>query len=259
MQKAINIDIDQNLVLATDAALTAGSALVKNRSKWSVLIGQTNRDRKLLADVESEKLLIQFITDNSSYPLLTEEMGWYGLNTENLKDKNPEIFWIIDPLDGTVNYSTNIPLCSVSIALIYKGRPILGVVYDFNREELFSGGYGKGATFNGKKFNVSKTSEKSRAILMTGFPKSRNFSKEAVSNFVVTAAAWQKIRMFGSASLSLAYVANGRADAYQEDDIMFWDIAAGSALVEAAGGNVEFVVDDFTMPLSVLATNGYLK
>lgn len=254
-----DINITQCLNLANQAALEAGSALSKNKIAWNIFVDEPERDRKLRADLESEKILLNHFLNNSDYPLLTEETGWHGLVSKSGEKNEPDIFWIIDPLDGTVNYSMNIPLCCVSVALVCAGKPILGVVYDFERNELFSGGDKLGVTRNGQAVGVSTTLKKSNSILMTGFPKARDFSDAAMFRFGMEAADWQKVRMIGSAALSMAYVASGRADAYQEENIMPWDIAAGWALVEAGGGNVEVQMEGFRAPLFVSAANGHLN
>ena len=251
-----DINITRFLNLANKAALESGAALVKNKFAWSFSIDEPKRDKKLLADTESEKILLHQLLNNSGYPVLTEESGWHGENTRPKQRIEPNVFWIIDPLDGTVNYSMNIPLCCVSIALVCNKKPVLGVVYDFDRDELFSGGYGQGATMNGKKIMVSKLKKKSESIIMTGFPKASDFSDHGLARFGLEVASWQKVRMLGSAALSMAYVAAGRADAYKEENIMPWDIAGGWALIELAGGNVQVTMDDFINPLTISATNG---
>jgi myo-inositol-1(or 4)-monophosphatase len=254
-----DINITKHLGLANQATLEAGAALNKNKLAWNDLVGEHKRDRKLRADLESEKILLGCLLVTDGYPVLTEESGWHGMALDFDGESEPDTFWIIDPLDGTVNYSMNIPLWSVSVALVCAGKPVLGVVYDVERNELFSGGRDLGVTLNGQDIGVSSTLQKSESVLMTGFPKARDFSNAAMSRFGVEVADWQKVRMIGSAALSMAYVAAGRADAYQEENIMPWDIAAGWALVESAGGRVEVQMENFVMPLTVLATNGNLS
>jgi myo-inositol-1(or 4)-monophosphatase len=251
-----DINISKFLNLAEKAALQSGVALVKNKVAWNFSIDKPKRDKKLLADIESERILLEQLLTYSEYPVLTEESGWHGINTELEQRIEPNVFWIIDPLDGTVNYSMNIPLCCVSIALVCNKKPVLGVIYDFYRDELFSGGYGQGATMNGEKIKVSKLKKKSESIIMTGFPKARDFSDHGLARFGLEVASWQKVRMLGSAALSMAYVAAGRADAYKEENIMPWDIAGGWALIEFAGGNVHVRMDDFLNPITISASNG---
>jgi myo-inositol-1(or 4)-monophosphatase len=116
---------------------------------------------------------------------------------------------------------------------------VLGAVFDFHRDEMFSGVVGEGAWCNEEQIFVSDTRIASRAVLTTGFPSFRDFDDDSLLGFVRHVQRFKKVRLLGSAALSLAYVACGRADAYAEDDIMLWDVAAGLALVSAAGGAIE--------------------
>jgi myo-inositol-1(or 4)-monophosphatase len=254
-----NINIAKCLALANDGALKAGAALTKNKVVWNLIIHDSERDKKLKADIESEKILLHHFLNNSDFPVLTEETGWHHLGGKSINEIESGIFWIIDPLDGTINYSMNIPLCCVSVALICNRKPVLGAIYDFERAELFSGGLGLGVKMNGQIIKVSEKIKKSESILMTGFPKARDFSERGMTRFGIAAADWRKVRMLGSASLSMAYVAAGRADAYEEESIMSWDVSAGWALIELAGGRVEAQMESFRSPLNVCATNGHLK
>ena len=135
---------------------------------------------------------------------------------------------------------------------------VLGVVYDFNRNEMFSGLIGQGAWLNGKPIKVSNTKKKSRAILCTGFPVSSDFSSKTLLRFVENIMEYKKIRLLGSAALSLAYVACGRADVYVENGIKLWDVAGGIALVEAAGGQAQYAALDKENILTVKGSNEYL-
>jgi myo-inositol-1(or 4)-monophosphatase len=190
------------------------------------------RDVKLQADTEAESIVLDVLRKTSDYPVLAEEGGMSGAPSGS----GP--FWIVDPLDGTLNYSRNIDLCCVSIALYDGLVPILGVVYDFNRHDLFSGVVGAGADLNGEPISPTSVTEPGRAVLATGFPVQRDFGSTALQSFMSQVQQFKKIRLLGSAALSLAYVASGRVDAYTEEDIMIWDVAAGVALVQASGGNV---------------------
>ena len=216
--------------LAKQTARTAAGTLqAVNRNDILNLAG---RDIKHRADLETEKIIFNILGKNSEYPLLTEESGQHG----NVHTDSP--VWIIDPLDGTLNYTRGIGFCCVSIALWQRDKPILGVVFDFNREELFSGLVGQGAWCNEKPIVVSNIECPAKAVLTTGFPVNRDFSSGAIKDFLVQVQQFKKIRLLGSAALSLAYVACGRVDAYTEEDIMLWYVAAGIALVKAAGGFV---------------------
>jgi len=192
----------------------------------------TVRDIKLVADQMSENLILGELREATGIPAFAEETGRHGSEHVN------GLLWVVDPLDGTVNYSRSIPQCCVSIALLQHDVPVVGAIYDFIRDEMFTGIVGAGAWLNARVINVSQIDQRGHAILATGLPSRRDFSPEALSRFGQSLAGWQKVRMFGSAALSLAYVASGRVDAYWEESIMPWDIAAGHAIVEAAGGAI---------------------
>ncbi|PAB59152.1 inositol monophosphatase family protein [Anaeromicrobium sediminis] len=220
------------LNIAKEAAKLAGVKLIELSKESCDVISSVDKDIKLKADKDSEQVTIDYLKKHSNYSILSEENGLYG----NVDNNTP--FWIVDPLDGTANYSKNIPISCVSIALWEKNNPILGVVYDFNRNELFYGIVGKGAWCNKQSISVSKITNSKHAILATGFPIFRDYSINSLKPFIEQIQEYKKIRMLGSAALSLAYVASGRIDIYTEEDIMLWDVAAGIALVKAAGGYI---------------------
>ena len=218
--------------LAKQAAIAASGSLKKlGRDE---VIDRSGRDVKHRADLESEKIILDILKSASAYAVLSEESGELGIINEN----SPT--WIVDPLDGTLNYSQNISFSCISIALWRSKQPILGIVYDFNHDELFSGVVGVGAWCNEDLIKVSEIDLPGNAVLATGFPVNRDFSSKGLNDFIQQIEQFKKIRLLGSAALSLAYVACGRVDAYTEEDIMFWDVAAGIALVKAGGGDVFF-------------------
>jgi len=145
--------------------------------------------------------------------------------------------WIIDPLDGTTNYSHGYPVFCVSIALENEGVIVLGVIYDPMREDMFVAVRGKGAYLNNKKLKVSSVKNISRSLLATGFPYDIRESKENnLDYFNAMAVKVQAIRRAGSAALDLAYLAAGRFDGFWELKLKPWDTAAGCLMVEEAGG-----------------------
>ena len=167
--------------------------------------------------------------------------------------------WIVDPLDGTTNYTHGLPIFGVSIALETERRIELGVVYDPAREELFVGERGRGATLNDAPMAVSTTATLRESLLTTGFPynirETRDTNLPEYAAFSVRARA---VRRLGSAVIDLAYVACGRFDGFWELRLGSWDVAAGSVLVEEAGGLVTAVDGgplDVDAP-TLLATNG---
>jgi myo-inositol-1(or 4)-monophosphatase len=149
-----------------------------------------------------------------------------------------EIFWVVDPLDGTANYSRNISLCCVSIALIQNLKPVLGVIYDFNNNDLYEGSINSKAVLNEKEIHVSDVLFPSDGILITGLPNDTDYSDHSLMEMIKGFQKWRKVRMLGSAALAAAYVASGKADLYKEKRTYLWDVAAGAAIVEAAGGFV---------------------
>ncbi len=243
-------EIRQALALAEAAAREAGEALAGRGAGFEGIESADGRDIKLKADKSAEALILKRLSDDSDHAILSEEEGWVG--------QAGNTAWVVDPLDGSSNYNREIPLCAVSVALIDKGRPVLGVVHDFNRDELFSGARGVGATCNGRAISVSPIADMPQATLITGFPVNHDFSDRALTEAGREFSRWKKIRMIGSATLSTAWVACGRADRYQEDSIMLWDIAAGCALIEAAGGRVFYSDGPPEAPMNVMADNGHL-
>ncbi len=146
--------------------------------------------------------------------------------------------WIVDPLDGTINYAHGLPLFAVSIALERAGEVVLGVVHDPIREETFIAERGVGAALNNEPIKASDTDELIQALIATGFPYDRTEMPEALELFGRFAALTRGIRRLGSTALDLCYVAAGRLDGYYERGIWEWDIAAGALILEEAGGNV---------------------
>ena len=225
--------LDQEIDLAINASIEAGKLLANNRNELNNEILTSSKDIKLKADISSESLIKEIITLNSAYPVLAEESG------KSKKDLG-ETFWVIDPLDGTANYNRDIPICCISIGLVHKMEPLAGVIYDFNNEDLYVGNCSKNiSTLNNKKINVSKLKQKKEAILITGLPHGTDYSDEALNRMILDMQLWKKVRMIGSAAIASCYVASGKADLYKENGVFFWDIVAGAAIVNSAGGLAE--------------------
>jgi len=203
-------------------------------------------------DHASEKFLLDEI--NLRFPghgFLAEESGASPEQSEHL--------WIIDPLDGTVNYAHGVPVFCVSIAYAYRGEVKLGAVYDPLRDELFTAELGRGAWLNSRPLKVTGVDELKKSLLVTGFAydvwhsETNNFD-----NFVKFAKLSQGVRRLGSAALDLCYVAAGRFDGYWEISIHAWDIAAAGLVAQEAGALVTKVNGDqlyLRPPQSILAAN----
>ena len=243
------------LEVAVTAASLAGQQLLQGRANDRRIEKTAPHDVKIAADRRSESLIVDQLRTRTPYAILSEEAG-------QIAAQGPagSLTWIIDPLDGSLNYHQGIPLCCISIALYDRWEPVLGVVYDFNRNELFTGIVGHGANCNGLAICPSLTQRMQEAVLATGFPVSRDFAAPALQAFIDQIRDFRKVRLLGSAALSLSYVACGRIDAYTEENIMLWDVAGGCALVKAAGGRVELRRgEDFQQPVKVYADNGKLE
>jgi myo-inositol-1(or 4)-monophosphatase len=239
------------LTIAEFAAARAGAALKAHRAEWSGVESEQGREVKVDADKRAEALILDVLRKLAPFPIVSEEAGWID---EGASDR----LWAVDPLDGSVNYIQGFPQCAVSIALIEGGKPVLGVVDCFLTGERYSGAIGAGAWRDGAPIRPSRTSDPARGVLNTGIPARARTDGAAMDVLVANMLAWRKVRMIGSAAVALAYVADGRADAYRESGSMIWDVAGGCALVAAAGGFVEIGGADFHAPLEVAATNGLL-
>jgi myo-inositol-1(or 4)-monophosphatase len=182
-------------------------------------------------DEEAEQVIRKELLGTfPSYRMLAEEGGELA-GEEDAR-------WIVDPLDGTTNYAHGLPIFCVSVALERAGEMVVGVVHDPIHEETFAAERGRGATLNGEPINVSNTDELIRALIATGFPYDRAEMPEALELFESFAATTQGMRRLGSAALDLCYVASGRIDGYYERGIWTWDLAAGSVILEEAGGKL---------------------
>jgi myo-inositol-1(or 4)-monophosphatase len=204
------------------------------------------------SDKNSEAYILKQIRANfPQHAILTEESGAHAGESEHL--------WIIDPLDGTVNYSHHLPIYSISIAYQLQGQLQLGVVYDPTHDECFSAEKGKGASLNGKKIAVSSATELIQTLMVTGFPYDRQSAEyaRALRLFSHVTTITQGVRRLGSAALDMCYVASGRLDAYWELSIHLWDIAAAALILQEAGGVVSDIhgrPDFMTPPYALIGS-----
>lgn len=237
------------LRLAEEAALLSGKFLKNAGKKSRVVQSDLVKDVKISADRQSEKIILKLLKKKSPFAILAEESGL----SEGMPES--ENVWAVDPLDGSINFLRRIPVSCVSIGLLRGGLPFLGVIYDFNKEELFTGIIGKGAWVNGKPISVSSVERKRKAVLCTGIPAKADAGNRAARLWLSEILKYRKARWLGSAALSLAYVSAGRADAYFEQGAMLWDIAAGLAIVRAAGGGYFIKKSRQNSSFSVYAAN----
>jgi len=246
------VSIQVSLKIAVAAAVAAGQKLKSDYATQVRVPPDDSRDVKIAADVMAEAAIIEVLRSDGR-SILSEESGRLSG-----RDDVSEATWIIDPLDGTANYARGLPLCCVSIALWKGDEPLLGVVYDFLNERLYTGLVGVGAWCNDVPLAVSTVSQAACAVFLTGFPSSTDLSATSLQPVIRQIQQFKRIRLLGSAALSLAHVASGAADLYAEKDIHLWDVAGGIALVRAAGGTCESGPFDSSWRGNTRASNGRL-
>jgi myo-inositol-1(or 4)-monophosphatase len=245
-------DFKKELDTAKKAATKAGHILLGNKFNLNKILSSTKKDIKLQADISAETVIKDIIKSQSNLPILAEESG---LSSEKISST----FWVVDPLDGTANYSRNIPICCVSIGLISDLKPVLGVIYDFNNDELYEGSIATKALLNNNEISVSKVENFYDGVLLTGLPNNTDYSDSALLKMVKDFQNWRKVRMIGSAAMASVYVASGKADLYTEKKTYLWDIAAGAAIVNAAGGEASIVNQNENFQVDVYFSNSRLK
>lgn len=208
-------------------------------------------------DIASEQAIIGFIKERfPNHEFLAEESG-----ATDLQSTNDNVRWIIDPLDGTVNFAHGIPIFSVSVGAEYNGEIVAGAIYQPILNELFYASKGNGAFMNDEVITVSSCSELDKSILVTGFPYNVHSNPDhTMTHFNGLVNRGIPIRRLGSAAVDMAYVANGRFDGFWEVGLSPWDVAAGCIIIQEAGGSVtnykgeSFQLSDNT----ILCTNGNL-
>ncbi|MEM8628480.1 MAG: inositol monophosphatase family protein [Chlamydiota bacterium] len=226
--------IQERAYLALQIALKAG-ALLRTGFGSSFSIREKEGRHNLVTDYDhlSEEMILSSL--QKAFPhdrFLAEERGSFASATG-------EFEWVIDPLDGTVNFAHTVPVFAVSIGCRHEGELSLGVIYQPITQEIFTAQKGKGAFLNGKRLQVTKTGSLREAIVGTGFPY--NLAEDplhCIEKFSRVLKQGIPIRRLGAASIDLAYVADGRFDAFFEVVLQPWDLAAGALIVEEAGGKV---------------------
>jgi myo-inositol-1(or 4)-monophosphatase len=223
------------LETAIQAAAEAGKLLKKNFGSVLDVNLATPHDIKLELDERAQALITRVIlADYPDHCILGEEAA-----SDN---QDAEVRWVIDPLDGTVNYFYGIPHYAVSIAAQQRmgdsWETVAGVVLDPERDELFTGAKGQTPALNGQPIHVSDRTTLEEAIVSVGFFKSTETINRSLQDFGRLIHKVRKMRLMGAAALDVVYVACGRYDAYVEYGIKLWDICAGQLILETAGGSV---------------------
>ena len=246
-------DFSKEIKIAIEAAKEAGKMLIRDKREINISNISNKKDTKLKADITSEDLIKEIIKSKSDYEILAEESG-------KSSDDMGNIFWVVDPLDGTANYSRDIPICCISIGLVANLQPLFGVIYDFNNDDMYIGNkHNQICTLDNDQIYVSDIKEKSDGILVTGLPVNSNFSDSSLEKVIDDMQVWKKIRMIGSAAMASCYIASGKAEMYKEKGVYLWDILAGAAIVESAGGIADISNIRENFQVDVVFSNSHIK
>lgn len=256
-------ELKRALRRAVTAAQGAGALMQRNLRSVKKVHETHAHDIKLELDVRCQKLIAKELSEEFPEAALFGEEGMAG-------DAQAEYRWVVDPIDGTVNFAYGIPHACVSIALQHRtagasaGTPQdyvtwVGVVYDPFCNELWTGIRGQAARLNGRPIQVSHRRKLSEAVISIGFAKLQVNLEKMLPRFQHLVPKVRKIRIMGAAALDLVYVASGRLDAYIESGVKLWDIAAGGLIVECAGGEFCHEPIDQSHTYHLLANNGLIR
>tara|TARA_A100001388_G_C28706975_1_gene469186 strand:+ start:154 stop:954 length:801 start_codon:yes stop_codon:yes gene_type:complete len=240
--------------LITKACMKASKALIRDFGEIENLqvSAKAPGDFVSSADKRTEKILIEELQKaHPEYGIISEEKGL--INKSN--DKNR---WIIDPIDGTMNFLNGVPQFAISIGYEENREIKCGVIFNPITNEMFFAEKGNGAYLNNSRIRVSNKKKLEDSLLVTGGPKKESKIKNKIfSEYVSVSKEVSNVRKFGSASLDMAYVASGRFDGYWQRELNYWDIAAGIIIVKEAGGFVNFFDEDKNIPLkkNIIASN----
>ncbi len=243
--------------IITKACLKASRSLIRDFGEIEKLqVSQkTPGDFVSSADKRTERILIEeLLKAHPDYGIITEESGI--INKNNINNR-----WIIDPIDGTMNFLNGIPQFAISVGYEEDQEVKCGVIFNPILNEMFFAEKGNGSYLNNSRIRVSSKKKLSNSILVTGGPKYSSKIKDKIfSEYIKVSKNVSNIRRFGSAALDMAYVACGRFDGYWQREINYWDIAAGIVILKEAGGFVNFFEDDKSLPLkkNILASNSYI-
>jgi myo-inositol-1(or 4)-monophosphatase len=242
----------QHLDAAENAARAAGKLLRENFQRRQRVKTFAAHDIKLEIDVQAQELIGNLLLNEFPAHALYGEEGIAG-------DQSSDHQWIVDPLDGTVNYFYGIPHFCVSIALRLHKQIVVGVIYDPIRNETWTGQRGEVSKLNGAPIHVSDRAELAETVVSIGLAKTGETINTNFPLLQQMIHRVRKCRVLGSAALDMAYVACGRFDAYIETGISLWDIAAGALLVENAGGTVDLRPrENMQDKYSIVASNGLI-
>jgi myo-inositol-1(or 4)-monophosphatase len=248
--------MDDTVEFVEELARRAGAILMGGFGHVTQIEHKGATDLVTEYDRRSEAMIVAALKARfPDHAILAEEGGPSGASGSS------GYCWVVDPLDGTTNFAHGLPTFAVSIVLTLNNRPVIGVVHDPSRGELFAAEAGRGATLNGASIRVSAETSLRKALLATGFPyDSRNAGRDNFKQFVDFQMLSQGVRRAGSAALDAAWVGAGRLDGYWEFGIHPWDIGAGALIVQEAGGRASTATGDtdFMGSPSIVVSNGQL-
>jgi len=253
----LSINENDELTQTAIEAARLGGAILQDYAQKGFTIHSKGQAINLVteADLHSEKTIIQSIQKTfPNHQILSEEQGLQDIPQHSIK-------WIIDPLDGTVNFAHGFPMYNVSIGIEYQGTCVIGVIFDPTRDELFLAQQGRGATLNGTPIQVSSTRTISEALLVTGFAYDIHTAKDNnLKEFCAFTVRAGGMRRTGTAAIDLCYIACGRLDGFWELQLNPWDTAAGKVIVEEAGGKItNYAGEPYSIyGQTILATNGLI-
>ena len=236
------------------ACLKASKSLIRDFGEIENLQVSTKSPGDFVssADKRTEKIIIDELQKaHPEYGIITEEAGI--INKSNNQNR-----WIIDPIDGTMNFLNGIPQFAISVGYEEQSEIKCGVIFNPITNEMFFAEKGNGAFLNNTRIRVSNKKRIEDAIIVTGGPKKASKIKEKIfSEYIEISNKVSNVRKFGSAALDLAYVASGRFDGYWQREINYWDVAAGIIIIKEAGGFVDFFENNINTPLkkNILASN----
>ena len=263
-KRSKHIDLGKAQAAAARAAQAVGVLMRRDLNVNKRANSVTQHDIKLELDVRCQGLIEKALRREFPAVALLGEEGVAGR-------ADAEYRWVVDPIDGTVNFAYGIPHACVSIALQQRAESrkaadyddgyltLVGVVYDPFCDELWTGIRGQAARLNGKIIRVSQRRKLAEAIVSIGFAKTRENLQATLPYFARLAHSVRKIRIMGAAALGLAYVASGRFDAYIERGIHLWDVAAGGLIIECAGGEFWHEAIPGKHAYRMIASNGLLR
>ena len=248
----MNLNLKTALSTAVTAARAAGKLMHANWYKPKIINLEAAHDIKLELDVRCQKLIEKTLAKQfPGVPVLGEE-GITG-------DVTAAYRWVVDPIDGTMNYAVGLPHACVSIALQHDEQSVVGVIFDPFTNELWTAIRGQPTRLNGRAVHVSQRTRVAESVIAIGFSKSQTSLEQSLPHLLRLLRRAKKVRIMGSAALELAYVASGRLDAYVERRINLWDVAAGSLLVECAGGEYFSRPVEGKFRYTMVADNGNLR